>query len=93
MNGLPGTCARDTPTEKNPGAQIRREAPSKTPSTTQTSRSAPRISRQLKITVEQFIKFFCGTHKGCEPGTVVTRIQWAYPGGPASPQDSEGEPR
>jgi hypothetical protein len=27
---------------------------------------------------EQFIKFFCDTHKGCEPGTVITRIEWRY---------------
>jgi hypothetical protein len=46
-----------------------------------------------QMTVTAFVSFFCETHKGCEPGTVVTRIQWAYPDGPASPHDSEGEPR
>ncbi len=84
MNGLPGTCARDTPTEKSPGAQIRREAPSKTPSTTQTSRSAPWISRQLKITTSWFVGFFCDSHTGCTPSTVITRIEWRYLEGPAT---------
>jgi hypothetical protein len=46
-----------------------------------------------QYTVAEFVSFFCDTHNGCEPGTVVTRIQWAYPGGPASPQDSAGESR
>jgi hypothetical protein len=41
---------------------------------------------------EKFISFFIGTHKDCESATVVTRIQWAYPGSPASPHDREGEP-
>jgi hypothetical protein len=27
---------------------------------------------------EKFVSFFTATHKGCEPGTVVTRIQWRY---------------
>jgi hypothetical protein len=45
------------------------------------------------MTPAGFVSFFCGTHKDCEPGTLVTRIQWAYPDGPASPHDSEGEPR
>ena len=26
----------------------------------------------------KFITFFCSKHKGCEPGTEVTRIQWRY---------------
>ena len=43
-----------------------------------------------QMTVAGFLSFFCETHKGCEPGTIVTRIQWAYPGCPASPHDSEG---
>ena len=25
-----------------------------------------------------FITFFCTSHKGCEPGTTVTRIEWRY---------------
>lgn len=25
-----------------------------------------------------FIKFFCASHKGCTPATVVTRIRWRY---------------
>lgn len=46
-----------------------------------------------QMTVGGFVSFFCKTHKGCEPCTLVTRIQWAYPDGPASPYDSEGEPQ
>lgn len=30
---------------------------------------------------EQFIKFFCDSHKGCTPSTTITRIQWAYHAG------------
>jgi hypothetical protein len=45
-----------------------------------------------QMTPTGFVSFFCETHQGCEPGTLVTRIQWAYPGGPAAPHDSEGEP-
>lgn len=29
-------------------------------------------------TGEQFVEFFCQTHKGCTPNTVVTRIEWSY---------------
>jgi hypothetical protein len=29
-------------------------------------------------TPEEFVRFFCGTHKGCTPGTEVTRIEWHY---------------
>lgn len=25
-----------------------------------------------------FIEFFCTTHKGCQPDTIVTRIEWKY---------------
>jgi len=25
-----------------------------------------------------FVDFFCATHKGCKPDTVVTRIEWRY---------------
>lgn len=25
-----------------------------------------------------FVEFFCRTHKGCQPDTVVTRIEWEY---------------
>jgi hypothetical protein len=31
-----------------------------------------------QMTVTAFVSFFCETHKGCEPGTVVTRIEWRY---------------
>lgn len=26
----------------------------------------------------EFVTFFCGSHKGCTPETVVTRIEWRY---------------
>jgi hypothetical protein len=26
----------------------------------------------------QFVEFFCASHKGCEPGSQVTRILWRY---------------
>jgi hypothetical protein len=29
-------------------------------------------------TPAEFVLFFCGTHKGCEPGTEVTRVEWRY---------------
>jgi hypothetical protein len=35
--------------------------------------------------VKEFIRFFVGSHKGCEPGSLVTRIQWVYPPGEDSP--------
>ncbi|WP_235674423.1 ASCH domain-containing protein [Mycolicibacterium pulveris] len=30
------------------------------------------------MTPAQFVEFFCATHKGCHPDTVVTRIEWRY---------------
>lgn len=35
-------------------------------------------------TVEKFVSYFAGTHRGCEPGTVITRIEWRYAGPPHS---------
>lgn len=26
----------------------------------------------------RFVKFFCDSHKGCEPWSAVTRIEWRY---------------
>jgi hypothetical protein len=26
----------------------------------------------------EFVEFFCSTHKGCTPGTEITRIEWRY---------------
>lgn len=26
----------------------------------------------------EFVSFFCRSHKGCEPGSIVTRIEWRY---------------
>ena len=31
-----------------------------------------------EMTPGEFVEFFCGTHKGCTPGTDVTRIEWRY---------------
>lgn len=32
------------------------------------------------MTPEAFVEFFCRSHKGCTPDTVVTRIRWRYLG-------------
>ncbi|BEL42085.1 Uncharacterised protein [Mycobacteroides abscessus subsp. abscessus] len=29
-------------------------------------------------TTGRFVKFFCDSHKGCEPWSEVTRIEWRY---------------
>jgi len=26
----------------------------------------------------EFVEFFCATHKGCQPDSTVTRIEWRY---------------
>ncbi|WP_433603724.1 hypothetical protein ACQPXH_33230 (plasmid) [Nocardia sp. CA-135953] len=31
-----------------------------------------------EMTPEQFVDFFCGSHRGCTPDSTVTRIQWRY---------------
>jgi hypothetical protein len=31
-----------------------------------------------QMTPAEFVSFFCGTHRGCGPGTEVTRIEWRY---------------
>jgi hypothetical protein len=31
-----------------------------------------------QLTPEEFVGFFCRTHRGCGPGTEVTRIEWRY---------------
>jgi hypothetical protein len=40
-------------------------------------------------TPEKFVRFFTGTHKGCEPGTVITRIEWRYLDKPAGTRTQE----
>ena len=30
------------------------------------------------LTPAQFVDFFCATHRGCSPVSVITRIQWRY---------------
>ena len=30
------------------------------------------------MTPEQFVEFFCATHKGCTPASDITRIRWRY---------------
>lgn len=32
------------------------------------------------LTPAEFTEFFCDSHKGCQPDTVVTRIEWRYLG-------------
>ena len=32
-----------------------------------------------QMTVAEFVEFFCKTHKGCTPDTIVTRIEFDYP--------------
>jgi hypothetical protein len=43
-----------------------------------------------RTTATGFVSFFCDTHKGCQPGTEVTRIEWAYPG-PLDDNDRNGD--
>ncbi len=31
-----------------------------------------------EMTPEQFVEFFCDSHRGCTPDSTVTRIQWRY---------------
>jgi hypothetical protein len=31
-----------------------------------------------QMTPAQFVAFFCRTHRGCSPGTEITRIEWRY---------------
>lgn len=33
----------------------------------------------------EFVRFFCDHHKGCRPDSEVTRIEWRYLDGPATP--------
>lgn len=30
------------------------------------------------MTSAEFVRFFCDSHKGCRPESVVTRIEWRY---------------
>lgn len=30
------------------------------------------------LTADEFVKFFCASHKGCTPDTIVTRIEFKY---------------
>jgi hypothetical protein len=31
-----------------------------------------------QMTPSEFVDFFCGTHRGCDPETEITRIEWRY---------------
>lgn len=31
-----------------------------------------------EMTPAEFVSFFCRSHRGCGPGTEVTRIEWRY---------------
>jgi hypothetical protein len=41
-----------------------------------------------QMTPAEFVTFFCASHRGCQPGTEVTRVEWRYltcePGADAS---------
>lgn len=39
----------------------------------------------FEMTPAEFVSFFCGTHKGCRPDSEITRIEWRYLDGPATP--------
>ena len=41
---------------------------------------------------DEFVRFFCATHKGCTPRSEVTRIAWRYLDRPGS-QDGPERPR
>ncbi len=30
------------------------------------------------MTPDEFVEFFCASHKGCQPDSTVTRIEWRY---------------
>lgn len=30
------------------------------------------------LSVDEFVEFFCKTHKGCTPDTIITRIEFDY---------------
>jgi hypothetical protein len=30
------------------------------------------------LTPSEFVEFFCASHKGCQPDSIVTRIEWRY---------------
>ncbi|WP_245839382.1 hypothetical protein [Mycobacterium aquaticum] len=31
-----------------------------------------------ELTPDEFLRFFCDSHKGCRPDSMVTRIEWRY---------------
>lgn len=33
-----------------------------------------------EMTPRQFVAFFCASHKGCKPSTIITRIEFKYVG-------------
>ncbi|WP_233213694.1 hypothetical protein [Mycobacterium hubeiense] len=37
-----------------------------------------------RMTPDQFVEFFCASHRGCTPESEVTRIQWRYLDTPTS---------
>jgi hypothetical protein len=39
----------------------------------------------FEMTPAEFVSFFCRTHKGCRPDSQVTRIEWRYLDGSATP--------
>lgn len=46
-----------------------------------------------EMTPAEFVEFFCSTHRGVKPDTIVTRIEWIYFGqAPGSPPPGSVEP-
>ena len=34
--------------------------------------------KSAEMSPDEFVAFFCATHRGCQPSTLVTRICWRY---------------
>jgi hypothetical protein len=43
-------------------------------------------------TPAEFVEFFCGSHKGCTPESLVTRIEWRYLDAEAPDPAGEDQP-
>ncbi|WP_236949366.1 hypothetical protein [Mycolicibacterium goodii] len=42
------------------------------------------------MTPREFVAFFCSSHKGCRPDSVVTRIEWRYLEAPTDVESQAG---
>lgn len=45
-------------------------------------RQTAEASARVTVRPIDFITFFCATHKGTTPASIITRIEWEYVGGP-----------